>query len=429
MNKHQATLVDQPQTSLDRNVLGIPNYYHAPSNSDVTIIDKWLARKLQELIGDAPISYVLWNKEEIKPGDVSPVAKLHIYSRSAILKLLTNPEFYFGDLYCTKGIGVEGDLAVLLHHGFRAIRYGYKPWITRLFAGIRRLQQRTNSLSGSKQNIHHHYDIGNDFYKLWLDRDALQYTCAYFPNPDMSLEDAQVAKMHHVCRKLRLQPGQSVVEAGCGWGGLALFMAREYGVNIKAYNISSEQIAHARDRAAQEGLSDRVEYIEDDYRNITGLYDVFISVGMLEHVGIENYKYLGDLIDRCLKEDGYGLIHTIGRNEPGLMNSWIEARIFPGACPPSLGQMMAIFEPRSFSILDIENLRMHYARTLEHWLLRFEDHRDLVEQTYDEAFVRAWRLYLAGSIAGFTSGTLQLFQVLFTRPCNNDLPWSRAHLN
>jgi len=151
-------------------------------------------------------------------------------------------------------------------------------------------------------------------------------------------------------------------------------------------------------------------------------------VGMLEHVGIENYSALARVIDRCLSDNGRGLIHSIGRNQPGLMNAWIERRIFPGACPPSLGQMAAIFEPVGLSVLDVENLRIHYARTLEHWLARFEENADKVRRRFGEAFVRAWRLYLAGSIAAFSTGSLQLFQVVFARPQLNELPWSRAHL-
>ncbi len=256
----------------------------------------------------------------------------------------------------------------------------------------------------------------------------MQYTCAYFPDPAMSLEEAQLAKLHHVCRKLQLKPGDRVVEAGCGWGGLARFMAREYGVTVKAYNISREQVKYARERAAEEGLSGQVEYIEDDYRNIEGEFDVFVSVGMLEHVGTRDYRVLGDVIDRCLTPTGRALIHTIGRNQPGPMNAWIERRIFPGAYPPTLREMMDIFEPNRFSVLDVENLRLHYARTLEHWLQRYEQHVPEIEANLDAAFVRAWRLYLAGSIAAFTSGELQLFQVVFSRASNNLLPWSRAYL-
>jgi len=285
-----------------------------------------------------------------------------------------------------------------------------------------------NTHSKATENIHHHYDIGNDFYKLWLDTKAMQYTCAYFPNPAMSLEEAQIAKLHHVCRKLQLQPGDTVVEAGCGWGGLARFMAKHYGAKVVAYNISRQQVEYARKRVEALGLSDRVEYRLEDYRNISGEYDVFVSVGMLEHVGRHDFRTMGDVINRCLKPQGRGLIHTIGRNKAKPMNAWIERRIFPGAYPPTLCEMMDIFEPHQLSLLDMENLRLHYSKTLEHWLERFELNEAEIEEMMDESFVKAWRLYLAGSKAAFDTGKLQLFQALFTRSDNNELPWSRAHL-
>ena len=197
---------------------------------------------------------------------------------------------------------------------------------------------------------------------------------------------------------------------------------------MKAYNISHQQVIFAQEKAKQQGLSDQVEYIEDDYRNIDGTYDVFVSVGMLEHVGRGQYDVMGEVIKRCLRGNGFGLVHSIGRNRPGLMNSWIEKRIFPGAYPPSLKEMMDIFEPNGLSVLDVENIRLHYAKTLEHWLARFNQHEETIRDMFDDNFVRAWRLYLAGSIAAFTTGELQLFQVLFSPEMNNELPWSRAHM-
>jgi cyclopropane-fatty-acyl-phospholipid synthase len=234
--------------------------------------------------------------------------------------------------------------------------------------------------------------------------------------------------MDHVCRKLRLQPGQRVFEAGCGWGGFALHMAREYGVEVHAWNISREQIRFATERARDAGLGDRVIYVEDDYRNMRGECDAFVSVGMLEHVGPENYRALGAVIERCLAPRGLGLIHTIGRNRPEAMNGWIERRIFPGAQPPALSEMMAIFEPRDFSVLDVENLRLHYAETLRHWMARYLAVFDRVQAVRGSGFARAWHLYLAGSVAAFNAGTMQLFQVLFARGGNNKLPATRRHL-
>jgi cyclopropane-fatty-acyl-phospholipid synthase len=205
-------------------------------------------------------------------------------------------------------------------------------------------------------------------------------------------------------------------------------MAREYGVQVHAWNISREQVRYATGRAREAGLGERVSYIEDDYRNMRGECDAFVSVGMLEHVGPENYGALGTVIDRCLAPQGLGLIHSIGRNRPEAMNGWIERRIFPGAQPPSLGEMAAIFEPAGFSVLDVENLRLHYAETLRHWLARYLVAADEVRAMRDAAFARAWRLYLCGSQAAFTTGCMQLFQVVFARGGNNEVPRTRRHL-
>jgi cyclopropane-fatty-acyl-phospholipid synthase len=345
-----------------------------------------------------------------------------------MLRTILNPELYFGDLYASGQVSISGDLVKLMEVIYQNLgNSADKGWLRKLvlWLGNRRI---SNSYDKARDNIYHHYDIGNDFYRLWLDRAEMQYTCAYFPDQTMTLEQAQVAKLHHVCRKLDLKPGDHVVEAGCGWGGLALFMAKHYGVNVSAYNISQEQVAYARERAGREGLSARVEYVLDDYRNISGEYDAFVSVGMLEHVGKPDFMTLGAVIERCLKPEGRGLIHSIGRNRPAPMNAWIERRVFPGAYPPSLMEMMDIFEPNHLSVLDVENLRLHYSLTLQHWLQRYEEHSDEVLQMMDEEFVRTWRLYLAGSIAAFNVGELQLFQVVFARDRNNKLPWSRAYL-
>jgi cyclopropane-fatty-acyl-phospholipid synthase len=425
MGKTESHIISTAK-ELRQNRLFMPPGAAASGSGRVNAVDRWLVCKLLENIGRPSISFILWNNEEIVSPEIKkPLARIRINNRYALYKLLLNPELNFGDLYSIGIVDVEGDLPVSLVEIYRAIhKSGHNP----LLKYFRNLFRQNNSPDRARQNIHHHYDIGNEFYKVWLDRAAMQYTCAYFPDPAMTLEEAQIAKMRHVCRKLRLKPGQTVVEAGCGWGGFGLFMAKEYGVNVKAYNISHEQIVYARQCAAETGMTDRVEYIEDDYRNIRGEFDVFVSVGMLEHVGIDHYHELSDVIDRCLKPQGMGLIHSIGRNRPALLNEWIATRIFPGACPPSISQMMTIFEPKEFSVLDIENLRLHYAKTLQHWLARFDQNADQFRKTYDEEFIRAWRLYLAGSIAAFTSGTMQLFQVVFTRPHNNDLPWSRVHL-
>ncbi len=387
--------------------------------------EKLLLARMMESLGSPPLDLVLWDGQEIASLEKPALARVLIRDRGALLKLIANPELGFGEMYTADRIDVQGNLVDCLEAIYRAFPRTEQGQGQKLLAPFN--APLRNSLPRARRNIHHHYDIGNDFYKLWLDRDMV-YTCAYFPDPAMSLEDAQAAKLDYVCRKLRLAPGETVLETGCGWGALALHMARHYGVTVKAYNISKEQIAYARERARAEGLDAQVQFIEDDYRNADGEFDAFVSVGMLEHVGVDQYQVLGALINRCLKQSGRGFIHSIGRDHPSPMTPWIERNIFPGACPPSLSQMMQIFEPFGFSVLDVENLRLHYAKTLEHWLGRYEANAERVAQMFDPAFVRAWRLYLAGSLAAFRSGDMQLFQVSFTRSGQNRIPWTRQYL-
>jgi len=402
--------------------LGLPRR-SSDAPGEVTTLDLGLLRLLARGLGSPELDLALWNGFLLPGPAARSPACVRIGDRGALWRLLLHPMLGFGDLYSAGRVEVEGDLVAGLEAVNRAASVG------RLGRWLGRLERfRANSPGRAQGNIHHHYDLGNAFYALWLDRAAMQYTCAYYPTDTLTLEQAQTAKMHHVCRKLRLRADERVVEAGCGWGGFALFMARHYGVRVRAYNISHEQIAYARRRAHEEGLEDRVEFVESDYRNIEGRYDAFVSVGMLEHVGPRCYGALGRVIDRCLAPHGRGLIHSIGRNEPYPLNPWIRRRIFPGAYPPTPRQMLEVLEPAGFSVLDVENLRLHYARTLRHWLERFESHRDEIEHMFDARFVRAWRLYLAGSLAAFSTGWLQLFQVVFARPGDNDLPPSRAWL-
>jgi cyclopropane-fatty-acyl-phospholipid synthase len=387
-----------------------------------------LLRRLLKSLGDAPLRLTLWNGESVSAGGADCVAGIRFANRATLLKVLANPDLQLGEAYVDGLVEVEGDLVKLIEAVYLSRYKAEAPW----FGGRSRVarwmnRSRRNTRSAARQNIHQHYDIGNDFYRLWLDPEMI-YTCAYFPDPTLTLEDAQFAKMDHVCRKLRLRAEETVIEAGCGWGSFALHMAARHGVRVKAFNISRQQIAYARDRARMLGIADRVEFIEDDYRNIGGQYDAFVSVGMLEHVGRDHHHELGRVIDRCLQRGGRGLLHSIGQI-PGLpLNPWIQKRIFPGAYPPKLSEMVAILEPHGFSVLDVENLRLHYALTLEHWLQSFEEARDRVRDMFDERFVRAWRLYLSGSVASFRVGELHLFQLLFARDRSNEVPWTRAYL-
>lgn len=384
--------------------------------------NRYLFRVVQKLAGDVPVRLAENDPAQQQPG-VEPLRPtLVIRDQRVLPALVFNPECGFCDGYSEGKIEVEGDLVRLLESFYHLPQ----RFSTRVVAGwLDRVQ--ANTLTGSRKNIHHHYDLSNDFYRLWLDREMV-YTCAYFPQADSTLEDAQTAKMDLVCRKLWLRPDETVVEAGCGWGALALYMARHYGVRVKAFNISHEQIAHARERARKEGLASRVEFIEDDCRNITGRFDAFVSVGMLEHLGPRNYAEFGRVIRRTIGDCGRGFLHFIGRNHPQPFSVWTRRRVFPGAHAPSLQEAMAVLEPQDFSVLHLENLRAHYARTLEHWLSRFEQSYDAVVARFGPVFARMWRMYLAGSVAAFRVGSLQLFQIVFAGNKCASQPWTWSSL-
>jgi cyclopropane-fatty-acyl-phospholipid synthase len=382
-----------------------------------TPLDRWGLERLRDMVADARVRFRLWDGFEAPSTVCAPVGTIVFKNRQALLSWLWDPDLNFGETYMFGAVDVRGDLVAILNEIYCALRPSKPRAWTRW--------QRSNDVRAAKENVHRHYDLGNTFYELWLDPE-LSYTCAYFPTPAATLEDAQIAKMDRVCRKLALKPGERVIEAGCGWGSLALFMARRYGVTVRALNVSGEQIAYARDRARAEGLGDRVEFIEDDYRNVRGRYDAFVSVGMLEHVGMSDYPTLGAVIDRSLTDRGRGLLHFIGRNRPSPLNPWIRKRIFPGAYPPTLSEVFdRVLAPRDVAVTDVENLRLHYAATLEHWRRRFDVAADHVAAMFDETFVRAWRLYLAGSQAAFVTGSMQLFQVVFARGRSDAMPWTR----
>jgi cyclopropane-fatty-acyl-phospholipid synthase len=253
------------------------------------------------------------------------------------------------------------------------------------------------------------------------------YTCAYFASPTFTLDQAQSAKLDLICRKLQLQRGDVVVEAGCGWGALAMHMARHYGVRVKAFNISREQVVYARERADRAGLGGSIDFIEDDYRNVSGTFDAFVSVGMLEHVGLRHFRSLGELLRRVVRRNGgRGLLHFIGRDAPRPLNPWIRRRIFPGAYPPTLAEVTTgVLEPAGMSVVDVENLRVHYARTLSCWSERFAAARSDIRSQYGDAFARAWELYLAGSQAAFATGWMQLFQIVFAPRASAPPSWTR----
>ncbi len=374
--------------------------------------------------GNPPVRILLPDGTAVEAAGEGARFTLRIGSWRAVAAMLADPETGFAESYASGAAEVEGPLAefceaIYRHYPRQGESRGAWKWLSRYLDWTQR-----RSVRAAKKNIRRHYDLGNEFYRLWLDEEML-YTCAFFPREDASLEEAQTAKMERVARKLALEPGERVVDAGCGWGAFALYIARVHGCRVRAFNISEEQIAWARRRCRELGLESRVEFVLDDYRNITGAYDAFASIGMLEHVGREHYGELGETIRRTVGETGRGLLHFIGRSRPAPLSPWIRKRIFPGAYAPGLSEMLPLLEAGAYHVADVENLRSHYARTLRCWRERFEAAEPQAAAMFDEEFARAWKLYLAGSEASFRSGALELYQVLFAGPrCTKKL-WTR----
>jgi cyclopropane-fatty-acyl-phospholipid synthase len=393
------------------------------SSASLRLTDRIAAFAARQLVAALPHAPVRIRLPGVTVGpERGALGTLRLADRRALLELCLDPELAFGDLYGSGRLEVEGDLVQLLVEAFRGtLAVGLRD---RLPRGLRE-RALDQGLGRAATNARRHYDVGNEFYALWLDERML-YTCAYFPSPDATLEEAQLAKLDHVCRKAGLRPGMQVIELGAGWGALALHMARRYGVRVRAWNVSVEQVAYAREQAEKQQLEGRVEFILDDWRNASGRCDALVSVGMLEHVGPDHYAELGALIRRVLSPEGLALVHSIGRAAPLRLNRWIVERIFPNAHPPALSEAMRIVEPNGFAVLDVENLRRHYALTARHWLSRYEANARRIEELVGRETARAWRLYLAGTVAAFETASLHLYQIVFTRADNDAIPWTRA---
>jgi cyclopropane-fatty-acyl-phospholipid synthase len=417
----------EPSNPLGAPEVGLPEYAeHGPPAGVASGLACRLFARLMRRAGNPPVAFALANGRVLHDVPGRPVGRVVFRDAGVLWDVLRHPELGFGDAFSAGRVRVKGDLVEVLSHLFRATEEaGARRGKRGVFATLPR--PRGNARQRVRDGVQRHHELGNDFYALWLD-ERMVYTCAYYAQPDMTLEQAQVAKLEHVSRKLELRPGMRVLEAGCGCGALALHMAREHGVSVRAIDISGEQIAHAREEARRQGLGTRVEFVEDDYRNVTGSYDAFVAVGMLEHLGRENLGQLGRVVARSLNPGGRALLHGVGRSRASPPNAWLERRIFPGSYLPSLRELMAILEPHRFSVLDLENLRLHYERTLIDWLARFDAHESQVRDAYGASFARAWRLYLAGCAAAFRAGSIQLYQVLFAHPEDKGVPMTRAHV-
>ena len=350
-------------------------------------------------------------------GTGAPIA-VRFNSASAERGILLDPELKLGEAYMDGTFVVEeGSIADLLALLLAQARIG-APWHWAqpqwLLRFISRHLQQFNPRGRARRNVSHHYDLDGHLYSLFLDSDR-QYSCGYFETPQQTLDDAQLAKKRHLAAKLRLEPGRSVLDIGCGWGGLALYLAETCGTHVTGITLSQEQLTFARGRASEKNFG-KVDFRLQDYRDVSEKFDRIVSVGMFEHVGLDYYRAFFRKCSELLSDDGVMLLHSICRAEgPGITNPWIAKYIFPGGYIPALSEVLPAIEHAGLLVTDIEILRLHYAHTLRAWRERFLAHREEAERLYDARFVRMWEFYLAASEMAFRQQNMMVFQIQLTK--------------
>ena len=373
------------------------------------------------------------NGKTMTYGDGAPRVAIAIKDRAALISLGMDPDLKLGELYMDGRIEIEegsvvdlldllmGNMAVIggasgTHHALRLLRRAL-----RAFA-------QWNPARASRAHVHHHYDLSGRLYDLFLDV-SRQYSCAYFAHDDDTLEVAQAEKKRHIAAKLNFdRPGLKVLDIGCGWGGLAMDLARERAANVLGITLSTEQLAAAQELARQNGLAERAKFELKDYRDLSGQFDRIVSVGMFEHVGARYYPQFFAKAREVLADDGVMLLHTIGRADgPGATNAWIRKYIFPGGYAPALSEIAPVIEKAGLFVTDVEVLRLHYAKTLSEWQRRFQANRAEIKALYDERFCRMWEFYLAGAEMAFRHEHQVVFQIQIAKRVDS-LPLTRDYM-
>lgn len=394
----------------------------------VRILDWFLSQLIQE--GSLNVSFP--NGEEKKYGEPSDRSiSIQLNDTPLPRRILLNPELAIGEAYMDETLTIADDdlhgfLELLIVNQKNHPNLLHYRWLMVFRVAIRWFSQ-LNRAERARKNVTHHYDLSGEFYDLFLDADR-QYSCAYYENPTDTLESAQANKKTIIAKKLLLEPGQKVLDIGSGWGGLSLHIARSFGAKVTGVTLSTEQYNISNARAEKLSTDADIQFLLQDYRAVSGQFDRIVSVGMFEHVGVPHYGEFFDTLSSRLKDDGVALLHTIGRSDgPGATNPWIAKYIFPGGYSPALSEMLAAAEKSGLCVTDVEVWRLHYAKTLYDWRLRFEENIDQVRRLYDDRFCRMWRFYLVASELAFQVNDHVVFQVQLAKQ-PDAVPLTREYL-
>jgi cyclopropane-fatty-acyl-phospholipid synthase len=372
------------------------------------------------------LEVVYWDGDKRQYGQGKPVATITFRNSHVVRTMMRGMSLGFGEGYMNGDIDITGQLDELM--ALPGYNRGAFSRIGQNRSGRFLYKNKTKK---QREFIAHHYDLGNDFYELWLDREAMGYTCGYYRTPQDTLEQAQVQKYDYVLRKLQLQKGQRLIDLGCGWGYLIVRAAKLYGIQGVGVTLSSEQLQKARAWAKEQGVEDKVQFELMNYQEAHahfGQFDRVVSVGMLEHVGRGNHKSYFEAVDKLLVEGGISVLHSITQQTEVATDPWLDKYIFPGGYTPTVREITALLPNYGFYLYDYENIGPHYIPTLRGWWERFEANKDWVLEKYDERFYRMWRMYLAGSIAAFVTGGLDLSHWAFTKGPRTDQPRTREFL-
>jgi len=387
--------------------------------------DKVFIKSFLKVFEDESFTVKFWDGEEVKVGDKDSLFKIILNSPINKKELLTSTTLAFGEAYMDKKLEVEGDFLLMLNTVLK-----YKEKFSTDFKGLPKLFSNITSMKKQKEEVSYHYDLGNDFYSLWLD-ETMSYSCAYFKNENDSLYEAQMNKIHHLLKKLNLKEGLTLLDIGCGWGSLLIEAAKIYKVKGVGITLSQEQYNKFKERIKEENLEEYLDVRLMDYRELEKskmTFDRVVSVGMLEHVGRENYRLFMKNVHTVLKPKGVFVLHYISGLYESEGDAWMRKYIFPGGVIPTLREMISISADYKFYTVDIESLRMHYAKTLLKWVENFENNLDTVKDMFDERFIRMWKMYLYSCAACFISGVIDLHQIVFTKGVNNELPLTREYM-